>query len=583
MSSIRSSGTATLAAGRQLLWRYKPEAACAILLLLMGLNFLTVIQRKSLTNDELYNIPAGYYNLAARDFGINNVHPPLIRMMAAAPLLPLHLNLPPRQPSENAIAGGHETFTVFWFANLEHMDQIAFWSRAPMIGLTLLLGVTIFAFARRLFGPRVAVLAVLLFTLEPTVLAHGRLVQTDVPAALAYLFFCFMLYRWSRTPTSCNALIAGIACGLALLTKSSLIVTLPIFAAVVLILLWRAPNEKGKRARLLAQVAIATAAMIFIINAAYFFQRLPFEESDARWIAAESPARFHAIMTGLGVFSKIVPAYFLFVFYVVSVINHQGWPASLLGMYSRTGWWYYFPVAFALKTTVPFLLVSTASLAWFSWELIAKKKTEFLWLIGPAAIYAALAMSSNINIGVRHFLPVFPFLLILGGAFLDRLLSQRKLGLAVVALLLCWMSVETVRAYPNYMSYMNQLAWQHPHWYYLSDSNVEWGDDVGELARYLRARGETRVSAAVLGGWLTLRRYGVEYIDAVQPSNTTLPETRYIAIGASYLNGSTVPEGLKTKDGVPLTEQERHDFFAAYRERKPEAVFGDSIYLYQKE
>ncbi len=135
---------------------------CGCLLLLMGVNFVTVIERKGLTNDEFYNIPAGYYNLAARDFGINNVHPPLIRMIAAAPLLPLNLNLPAREPSENAIAGGHQTFTAFWFANLERMDQIAFWSRLPMIGLTLLLGVTIFAFGRQLFGRRAALLAVLL-------------------------------------------------------------------------------------------------------------------------------------------------------------------------------------------------------------------------------------------------------------------------------------------------------------------------------------------------------------------------------------------------------------------------------------
>ncbi len=558
---------------------------CGCLLLLMAVNFVTVIERKGLTNDEFYNIPAGYYNLAARDFGINNVHPPLIRMIAAAPLLPLNLNLPAREPSENAIAGGHQTFTAFWFANLERMDQIAFWSRLPMIGLTLLLGVTIFAFGRQLFGRRAALLAVLLFTLEPTVLAHGRLVQTDVPAALAYLFFCFMLYRFASRPTMRNAIIVGLACGLALLTKSSLIVTLPVFALVVVMLFWRAPREKRKRATLLAQVSVAMLAMILIINASYFFQRVPLEANDARWIAAQSPAQFQQIITGLSVLSKIVPAYFLFVFYVVSVINRQGWPASLLGMYSRTGWWYYFPVAFALKTTVPFLLVSVGSLGWFSWELINKKKTEFLWLIGPLAIYAALTMSSNINIGVRHFLPVFPFLFILGGALLDRLLklSQPKIGIAVIALLLCWMTTETVRAYPNYMSYMNQLAWQHPHWYYLSDSNVEWGDDARELALYLRARGETRVTAAVLSGWLTLRRYGVEYLDALQPTNTKLPATRYIAIGASYLNGSTVPEDLKTKEGAPLTEPERHEVFAAYRERKPEAVFGNSIYLFRKE
>src|SRR3989442_7606315 len=149
-------------------------------------------------------------------------------------------------------------------------------------------------------------------------------------------------------------------------------------------------------------------------------------------------------------------------------------------MYGQTGWWYYFPVAFALKTTLPFLLVSIGSLGWGTWQLFAKKKIDFLWLLGPLFIYATLTMSSNINIGIRHFLPVFPFLFILGGALLDRLMSLRKsrtLTLVVVLLAPGWMLWEDLHAYPDYIPYMNQLAWLHPHWDYLSDSNVECGDD----------------------------------------------------------------------------------------------------------
>jgi hypothetical protein len=128
---------------------------------------------------------------------------------------------------------------------------------------------------------------------------------------------------------------------------------------------------------------------------------------------------------------------------------------------------------------------------------------------------------------------------------------------------------------------MNQLAWKHPHWYYLSDSNVEWGDDTGELARYLVDRGETRVRAAVLGGWLSKAQYNVDYVNPLV-INQPVEQTRYIAIGASYLNGSTVPL-IRDQEGHPITEQQRRDFFAAYREREPEAVFGGSIYLFREE
>ncbi len=130
-------------------------------------------------------------------------------------------------------------------------------------------------------------------------------------------------------------------------------------------------------------------------------------------------------------------------------------------------------------------------------------------------------------------------------------------------------------------NYLNQLAWSHPHYYYLSDSNVEWGEDTGELARYLRAHDETKVRAALLGGWITLARYGVEYVDATR-GNQEISRTRYIAIGASFLNGSTVPESLTNSDGSSLTEEQRTNFFAVYRGRSPEAVFGNSIYLYRE-
>jgi hypothetical protein len=252
-------------------------------------------------------------------------------------------------------------------------------------------------------------------------------------------------------------------------------------------------------------------------------------------------------------------------------------------MQNDMGWWYYFPVAFALKTSLPFLLVSLAALAWSLWRLLAKHDKRFLALVVPFAVYAALSMTSHINIGIRHFLPAFPFLFIAGGALLDRLLAsargrwQRGVALLTVAVALSWGAFEAARAYPDYIPYMNQLASSHPHWYYLSDSNVEWGDDVNALADYLHARGERRVGAALAGGWATLRFYDVEYVNLLVPPGTPLPETRYVAIGAGSLNGSTVL-GL----GALSASEKRADFFARYRARQPEAIFGGSIYLYRE-
>ncbi|MCA1593496.1 MAG: hypothetical protein LC754_12770 [Acidobacteria bacterium] len=189
-------------------------------------------------------------------------------------------------------------------------------------------------------------------------------------------------------------------------------------------------------------------------------------------------------------------------------------------------------------------------------------------------------MASGINIGVRYVLPALPFLFIMSGAFLDWLLTRyanRRAVLALAVGLLCLMGVETVRAYPDYMTYMNQLASRAPHWWYLSDSNVEWGDDCREMALYLRERGEKRIGAALLN-WQVMDRYDIELVTIFVPPGRQPEETRYVAIGASYLNGSIVPDKV---DGIELSEAQRTGYFDEYRRRTPEKIFGNSIYLYR--
>ncbi|MBC7930381.1 MAG: glycosyltransferase family 39 protein, partial [Rubrivivax sp.] len=459
----------------------------------------------------------------------------------------------------------------------------SFWGRAMMVPVALLLGVLIFYYARTLFGPLAAVLAVALYTLEPTVLAHSRIVHTDVPATLVYLLFVFVLMRYLKERTLRRALLLALVSGLALVTKFSMIVLLPVLACLALAGLVFAPRLKESRKRVALHTGLAACLVIFIVNAAYYFERPPLEQADARWVQMRSPEAFDSWMTFFDVGSKVVPTYYLFGQYNVLLHNRDGHSTSLLGQHSALGWWYYFPVAFALKTSLPFLLLAVAALAWALWKLLRKRDRRFLWLVVPLGVYAALSMSSHINIGVRHFLPAYPFLFVAGGALLERLTRvrwPRHLAIALVVVALGWMCAEALRAYPNYVPYMNQLASAHPRWWYLSDSNVEWGDDARELAGYLRARGETEVRGAVAGGWGTLAQYGVAYHEIFPRPGVRLPETRYVAIGAGFLNGSTISVPADENGHLP-SEEERVNYLAEYRTRTPEAVFGESIYLYR--
>jgi 4-amino-4-deoxy-L-arabinose transferase-like glycosyltransferase len=558
---------------------------CVLLLALAAAQMLAVIRQKSITVDEWVLIPAGFYHLTAGDFRPVNEHPPVAKVLGAVPLVVAGAEAPPLEEGEHDYEYFLDRFKEFWRANAARLDYLCFWARVPLIAVAVSLGALVFIFARRLWGARAALFAVALYSLEPTVLAHGRVVQTDVPSALAFLLFSFALYGYLKSPAAGRAVAVGLAAGFAAVTKFSMVALGPALVLVFAALFVFGPRKKLTRASVAAHAAALALAAVVAVNAGYGFRHAKpesFEDAAARAVVpldvGEGTTR-DALAAGYHALQVVFPADF------VSGVGWQlahaemGHDAGLLGQYSRHGWWYYFPVAFALKTPLPILLLSLAGLAWALARLRRAWEGRVLVLVLPLACFTALLMFSTINIGVRYYLPAYPFFFILAGAALDRLLLRRRaLGAALAGLVFCWAGVEAARAFPDHMTYMNQLASRAPHWWYLSDSNVEWGDDVRALTLYLRERGETRVGAAVLN-WHLLELYGVEQAAVFVPPGETPEKTHYVAIGASLLNGSTVPGDFD--DGTELTEEERVNFFDEYRRRTPEKIFGGSIYLYR--
>jgi 4-amino-4-deoxy-L-arabinose transferase-like glycosyltransferase len=557
-----------------------PGLVSAVLLLFMAVNLVTVIARKSITIDETLGIPAGYYYLKTRSFNIDSDHPPLPKILSACPLLLLDLETPSFDDLRDQPEGPLTLFLAdrFWTANKGHFKQIFFWSRVPMVLMTVGLGALIFTFTRRLFGSRAAIFAVALFSLEPTILAHGR-VAKDIHVAFVYALFFFALYLYGLSSTWRRAVFLGIACGVALADKYSMLILFPILVAGGVVVWLR---SAAHRLRVLAQIVTASFVALVVVNVVYLFQRQPLSGADLAALAKSNEAHAGTMLKLLGPLSTILPQYFLSGVFITFNHNDLGHPGFLLGQYSDHGWWYYFPVAFALKTTIPFLVLTIVSLGW-SFCCVYRRDWKLLVPLVPILIYGVSAMFADINIGIRHLLPLFPFLFMLAGAFLDRLFRiQRSRGLVqfAVAVIFVLSIVEVIRVYPNYIPYMNQLASGRPHWTLLSDSNIEWGDDTGALGEYLKAKGETKVRAACLGGAVVLPLYDVQYLDLLSPPEVKLEETRYVAIGASFLNGSTVP-GWSAGSGRETPEQ-MHNYFARYREREPEAVFGGTIYLFRE-
>ncbi len=144
---------------------------------------------------------------------------------------------------------------------------------------------------------------------------------------------------------------------------------------------------------------------LLVVHAAYYFHSRALGEEDLRWIASSFPANAAAVERAVRALSYVLPTDFVLGVFWQLWHSGEGHAAGFLGMYRQTGWWYYFPVAFALKTTLPFLLLSLAALAWGLHQLIKKRDARFLFLLVPFAVYTAFVLLSPINIGVRYYLP----------------------------------------------------------------------------------------------------------------------------------------------------------------------------------
>jgi len=522
---------------------------------------LLLLRQKGLFIDDSMHMPAGYSYLLTRDYRLNQEHPPLIKLLSGLGLWHVRPQFPFDSPGwqqaatpEDPEDGMTRIEEAFFERNAGQFEQIAFWGRLPMLIIPLLLLLAVWWLTRQLFGPIAGLIAVLLLATEPNIVGNSIVVQNDVASALATVLFVIALKRFLTGGRTIDALLFGGALGLALATKYSLLVLAPVaFAVLVIHAVWQLIRKRVavKSAVLLPLLIFATAYVILI--AFYSFH------VDTPWL---------------------LPRYFVYGVDMVREATSEGRPAFLLGRVSETGWWYYFPIAFALKTTIPFLLASIGGLVWAVIEMIKRKRFVLLYALVPSVLYLGLTLTSHLDIGVRHLLPMFPFVAITGAGFLATLIDlakqhDRRLGVALAIVLLGPSLAIAIVTFPNYLTYFNPLAGGMDHgWEKLSDSNVETGQEVKPLANYLKARGQNRVTGIMVGGEF-LRFYGVELEDFAgweeedNDQSPSEPDTDYVAIGAWYLSE------------VDLTDEQK-EIIDVYRKQKPEAMVGGSIFVFRR-
>ena len=486
-----------------------------VLLAVMAAAQITAALQESPTWDEAGHLVAGYAVVKAGDYRFSPDHPPLGRMIDALPLLALGPRLPATNPSDQP-GSGH----AFLYENTVRAETLLFAARAMNILLTLLLGAVLGWWTRRLYGGVAGLVTLFLFSTDPNFIAHGHYVTTDLIAAAGIFLACIAWGEYLRSERNRDLTLAGLALGVALAGKFSTIVLIPTFAVLYAIRWWKA---RFPARRLLLSAGVAGIAAFAVICAVYC-------GAPGRWLEG-----------------------------VRLVVSHNsgGHPSYLLGQFSSHGWWYYFPVAFAVKTP-------TAVLVLAGMALVFVRRIPYAALLTiPPAIFFGASMAGSIDIGLRHILPVYPFLFVLIGAAVVRF--PRRLA-ACAALLLAFQAVEFVRVWPDFTAFFNTVsggpAYGHR---YLLDSNLDWGQDLLKLRRYLESRRITNVCPwyfgtadygyyRVPGHWVEPPKTGEERarIDCVAPVSATLLYGLYVG-----------PE-----------------MFRWLREKEPMARVGYSIYVY---
>ena len=472
------------------------------LVLILGLELILSIRRETQTWDEACHMFAGYSYWTRGDFGINPEHPPLVKLLATLPLLGMSLQVPPHA---KVFSKEEDFLTSKQFVYSNDADKILFRSRVSAAALTLLLAVLVFAAAKEMFGSTPALIALVIFILEPTILAHGALVTTDMGLSCLLFATVYTLYRYLKQPSPWRLGLTALMAGLALAAKHSGILLVPILLSLTICEIGlhyiRARNTRSKldstkrllkRAVRLASALIAIGAIsIVLLWASYGFRLQPRPEFDAQSQVVGYAARLkHATQAKLiSGFARwhLLPEAYLYGLTDVGVTAEFS-RTYLLGTIYPHGKWFYFPLAFAIKSTITLLLLFLLVPI-----MIAVRRVicwrELLFMAVPALVYVVIAMTSGMNIGIRHILPVYPFLIVLAGWAAWQLIRNRRHWAYAIGVLLLFDIISSVRTFPVYLAYSNEF-WGGPAntYKYLTDSNVDWGQQLKAAKKYLDSR-----------------------------------------------------------------------------------------------
>ena len=571
-----------------MLRKYWVAGAVFLLLLVMVTEVGLSTRQESPSWDEGDHIYSGYMNWKHREYSLNPEHPPLVKLVATLPLLPLDLKIARRQGryfKGEAYYGGRELLfrNDPKYGGHYSADTLLFRIHMTVLVFGLTLALLLFLAGQEMFGTAAGLIAMTLFVFDPTVLTNAPFVTTDTGAACGFFAAVYTFYRFVKAMQWRRAVLCGLAVGLALAAKHSAVLLLPmlvLLAAGELAGRWKADKQWPGRdvVRLLSGMGMIAAVALFVLWGIYSFRYAMHPMGVSMPPLADHMGDLSPVMKVLITFCAhhhLLPESYLYGLVDVQAVG-IGMPTYIFGRLYAHGQWFYFPVLLSLKWSVGLLgLLALAIYAFATGKVRRPREVFFLAL--PALFYLAVAMAGPLNIGVRHVLPVFPFAFLLAAAGAGWLAQQRRAWAYVVGALLLWHVVDSVRTFPNYMPYANTF-WGGPtktHLYF-SDSATDWGQQLKWTKQWVDANNVKECWFAYFPGpFLLPSDYGIPCkplptLDTMYEGDISVPPIVHGPILISFADLNGFEFGTKLQNP-----------YQSLFERKPDDVIANGIAVFQ--
>ncbi len=563
--------------------------------------------------DEIAHIPAGYSYLKFQDFRLNPEHPPLIKDLAALPLLFVEdLTFPTDIPAwTDEINGQWECGWKFIYERGNDPEMMFLYTRFLPMLLLFLLGIYVYKWTKELFGIKAGLLATTLFAFSPNIIAHSHYVTTDFGVTVFMFISVYYFTKFIKKPGWWTMILATITFALASLAKFSAVLLIPYFGLLLLaaIIVRREQikdffGSKMFKSQVAKRIWIYVVVGIVIAILGHLLVVIPYVHHTAKM-----PTDLHERLIkeslpqdeGLGAMArpvllemskwpggKAMTTYFTGAVMVFARVG-GGNSAFLLGDYQNEGWWYFYLVSFLLKVPAAMLILTFSAIGigfvalarnwkkvrpgyviktkegqeveswgiktqgrfgrWF--EKICKlvwNRFDIFVLVTIMLMFWVAGFNSKANIGLRWMLPTFPFLyVIVAGAVLyclrnlrKRAVTTKKAGwldfsLFVTTALVVWYILASLFAYPYYLSYFNEFIGVNENGYkYSVDSNLDWGQDLNRLAKWMEINDIDHIYVDYFGGGVPEHSLGEGNVTAWHSKETLPPPGSYLAISATF-------------------------------------------------